>query len=127
MGDTPSSGIPGWLTLLLLAGGGYLAWKMLFEDPKQGAVTSLGSTQKRKPSRAAQVKVESRYEEDQEDDLRTAVSLIDHSTMKDLQKQVRAAGFKGAQVWGISGRGGDGFIVGYDGQEYRFAIEEVDP
>ena len=75
--------------------------------------------------RARSVTVPSRYEEDQEDDLATAAQSVTRATMGALQKQIRAAGFKGAEVSGW-GKGTDGgFTVRYQGQDYRFSISEA--
>jgi hypothetical protein len=77
------------------------------------------------------VKVESRYLEDEEEDLHEAADSVTRATMGALQKQIRAAGFKGAQVSGFSGldthgRPRSGFAVHYQGKEYDFSIDETE-
>lgn len=84
---------------------------------------SASSPTPRKRSRA--VKVKSRYLEDEDEDLTTAVTTLERPTMAALQKQIRAAGFKGALVHGISSSSGSGFIVTYRGEQFRFNIEEA--
>lgn len=75
-------------------------------------------------SRASRVKVESRYNEGDDESLLESATSLPRPTLKALEKSVRADGFKGATVsgWGQGQRGG--FTVRYDGQEYEFEISE---
>lgn len=81
---------------------------------------------KKPPGRAELVKVVSQFTEDEDEDLNTAANTITKETMRSLQKQIRTAGFKGAEVWGYGKGHTGGFVVGYDGQEYKFLIDEDD-
>jgi hypothetical protein len=79
-----------------------------------------------KPSqRSRAVKVPSKYLEDEEEDLHEAASHVSSATMGALQKQIRSSGFKGALVHGFGSGDQSGFIVTYQGQEYRFSIDEA--
>jgi len=75
-------------------------------------------------SRAALVKVESRYNEGDDESLLESANSLPRPTLKALEKQLRSDGFKGALVsgWGQGQRGG--FTVRYDGEKYEFEISE---
>lgn len=81
--------------------------------------------------RGRSVTVPSRLLEDEEDSLDDAAREVSRATMSALQKQIRADGFKGATVSGFSGpdaggRPAAGFVVRYGGNDYAFAIEEIE-
>ncbi len=82
-------------------------------------------------ARGRSVTVPSRLLEGEHDSLDDAAREVSRATMGALQKQIRADGFKGATVSGFSGpdaggRPAAGFMVRYGGNEYAFAIEEVE-
>lgn len=85
---------------------------------------SKPSVAARPASRAAQVMVESRYNEGDDESLLESATSLPRPTLKALEKAIRSDGFKGALVsgWGQGQRGG--FTVHYGGQQYEFEISE---
>lgn len=88
------------------------------------AFRSSPSPQAQPASRAARVKVASRYNEDDDESLLEAANSLPRPTLKALEKQLRSDGFKGALVsgWNQGQRGG--FTVHYGGEKYEFEISE---
>lgn len=78
----------------------------------------------RPPSRAAGVRVESRYNEGDDESLLESATSLPRPTLKALEKAIRADGFKGAQVSGWNQGQHGGFTVHYGGQQYEFEISE---
>lgn len=139
-GGTSFSGVV--FGLLIVGGAFYAVGKLLEKGPalpapgkpvgrpeteaEQWARWTTPPARKKPPGRAELVKVVSQFTEDEEEDLNTAANSITKETMRALQKQIRSAGFKGADVWGYGKGHTGGFVVKYDGQEYKFLIDEDD-
>jgi len=58
--------------------------------------------------------------------LHTATTTLSPQTVSSLQKKLRSYGFKGAVVKSLLRGDGGGFTVDYQGQEYKFWIDEAD-
>jgi hypothetical protein len=75
-------------------------------------------------SRASRVRVESRYNEGDDESLLESATSLPRPTLKALEKAIRSDGFKGASVSGWSQGQRGGFTVHYGGEQYEFEISE---